>query len=73
MQRILVKLNENPKFEGQILLHPYQTFQFKENQRAAKGKGGNGRDTQMGRPPATNALVAPSTEQEKQDMLDQGP
>ena len=46
--------------------------QFKENQRAAKGKGGNGRDTQMGRPPATNAHVAPSTEQEKQDMLDQG-
>jgi hypothetical protein len=46
--------------------------QFKESQRAAKGKGGYGRDTQMGRPPATYAHGAPSTEHEQQDMLDQG-
>jgi hypothetical protein len=31
-----------------------------------------GRDTQMGRPPATYAHGAPSTQQEQQDMLDQG-
>ena len=46
--------------------------QFKENQRAANGKGGYGCDTQMGRPPATYAHGAPSTEQEQQNMLDQG-
>ena len=46
--------------------------QFKESRRAAKGKGGYGRDTQMGRSPATYAHGAPSTEQEQQDMLDQG-
>ena len=46
--------------------------EFKESQRAAKGKGGYGRNTQMGRPPAANAHGAPSTEREQQDMLDQG-
>jgi hypothetical protein len=52
-----------PTESQQAKLREYD--QFKQSQRAAKGKGGYGRDTQMGRPPATCAhKSAPLTQQE---------